>query len=146
MTTEVEIRDFRPEDVQTVIEIQEAIIQRKVAPRWLNIIQLQLTKPEGVSLVAVRDGEVIGFFFGDVKHGDFGLEHSGWIEMFGVNPKMMGEGIGRSLAQAAFERFKQHGVMDIYTAVNWDSGDLLAFFKKIGFDLSNFITLNTRIE
>lgn len=142
----IEIRPITGEDIEHVVAIQEAIIQRKVVPGWVNMIKIQVAKPEGIFLVAEREGSVIGFMFGDVKHGDFGLEHSGWIEAFGVNPKAMGMGVGRALAQAAFDEFKKRGIQDIYTAVSWDSGDLLAFFKKIGFNLSNFINLKTRLE
>ena len=146
MRSEIEIRELRKEDLEDVLRIQEAIIQKKVAPDWFNLVNRQLSKPEGISLSAVREGRVIGFFFGDVKHGDFGLEHSGWIEMFGVDPKAMGEGVGRALARAAFDRFRELGIYDIYTTVRWDSGDLCAFFKRIGFSLSNFINLKTRLD
>jgi GNAT superfamily N-acetyltransferase len=146
MDANVEIRVFKSEDVNAVVGIQEAIIQRKVAPDWLNLVRLQLAKEDAVSLIAEKDGEVIGFFFGEIKHGHYGVENSGWIEMFGVNPKHMGEGVGRALASEAFNRFKGRGVTEIYTAVKWDFGDLLAFFKKIGFSLSDFISLKTTLE
>lgn len=146
MSDQLNIRPVKPEDIETVVQIQEAIIQRPVAPNWVKLIEVQLAKVDGVSFVAEQDGRVIGFFFGQVKHGEFGLEHSGWIEMFGVSPKNMGEGVGRALAMAAMDEFRRLGVNNIYTAVRWDSGDLLAFFKKIGFSLSNFINLKTRLD
>lgn len=146
MNSEIEIREVRHEDLETVVQIQEAIIQKNVPSDWVNLVKLQLTKPEGVSVAAVRNGEVIGYLFGEVKHGEFGLEHSGWLEMVGVNPKVMGEGVGAALAKAFFEKFRELGIHDIYTAVRWDSGDLLAFFKHIGFSLSNFINLKTRLD
>ena len=142
----MQIRPMGPEDIDTVVRIQEAILQRKISPNFNRLATLQLAKPDGLALVAISKGEIIGFFFGGVKHGDFGLEHSGWVEMFGVSPKVMGEGVGRSLAKAAFDRFREMGVKEIYTAVSWDSGDLLAFFKTIGFSLSNFINLKAVLD
>ena len=59
--TELKIRPINETDLEAVVRIQEAIIQRKVADNWLNLVRLQLSKPEAVSLVAERDGEVIGF-------------------------------------------------------------------------------------
>ena len=115
-------------------------------PTGVNLVKLHLSKPDGISLVAERNGEVIGFLFGEIKHGDFGLEKSGWIEMFGVSPKAMGQGVGKTLAQSAMDWFRKKGVKDIYTAVRWDSGDHLAFFKKIGFSLSNYINLKNRLD
>jgi len=146
MRTDLEIRSIKPEELEEVLKIQEAVIRKKVSPDWINVVKVQLSKPEGIGLAALREGEVIGFFFGEVKHGAFGLEHSGWIEMFGVNPKFMGQGVGRALAQAVFDRFRERGIRDIYTAVRWDSGDLLAFFKEIGFNLSNFINLKAKLD
>lgn len=146
MNAEVEIRTAQNDDLKGMILIQEAILQKKVAPEWVNMVTKHLAKPDSVSLVAVSHHDVMGFLLGEVHHGFFGLEQSGWIGMFGVDPKMMGQGVGRSLAQGAFSRFKAMGVLDIYTAVRWDSGDLLAFFKEIGFTLSNFINLKTRLE
>ncbi|MBU2549073.1 MAG: GNAT family N-acetyltransferase [Proteobacteria bacterium] len=143
---EVKIRQINDQELGDVVRIQEAIMQRRVAPDWLNLVKMQISKPDGISLVAVEEDRVVGFFFGEVKHGAFGLEHSGWIEMFGVDPKDWGQGVGRALAFAAFKRFLEAGVEEIYTAVRWDSGDLLAFFKKIGFNLSNFINLKARLE
>jgi ribosomal protein S18 acetylase RimI-like enzyme len=146
MIKDLVIRSIEEKDLGQVVGIQESIIQRKVADNWINLVKRQVNKPESVSLVAEHNREVIGFFFGQIKHGDFGLEHSGWIEMFGVSPKAMGEGVGRSLAAAAFDFFRQQGIKDIYTAVRWDSGDLLAFFKSLGFSLSNFINLKHRLD
>ena len=146
MGSEVEIRQIQEDEIETVVRIQEAIIQRKVSEEWRNLLKLNLSKPEGIDLVAVIDGEVVGFMHAQVRRGDFGLEKSGWIEMFGVAPKVMGEGVGRALATTAMQELAKRGIKDIYTAVRWDSGDILAFFKKIGFNLSDFINLKIRLD
>jgi N-acetylglutamate synthase-like GNAT family acetyltransferase len=132
--------------MEVVVSIQESIIQRPVLPGWINLVRLQLEKPEGISLIAEQGGEIVGFLFGNVKHGDFGLELSGWVETFGVRPKAMGEGVGRTLAETALNRFRELGVRDVYTAIRWDFGDLSAFFKSLGFGLSDFINLKLRLE
>ena len=63
----------------------------------------------------------------------------------GVDPKYMGQGIGDRLAQEVFNFFKVKGIKDIYTSVRWDSTDLLSFFKRLGFDRSNFINLRKHL-
>ena len=35
---------------------------------------------------------------------------------------------------------------DIYTSVRWDSTDLLSFFKTLGFQRSDFISLHKSLE
>jgi L-amino acid N-acyltransferase YncA len=58
----------------------------------------------------------------------------------------MGQGIGQTLATALFEAFKKKKIFEIYTAVQWDSVDLLSFFKSIGFNRSNFINLYKKLD
>jgi L-amino acid N-acyltransferase YncA len=53
----------------------------------------------------------------------------------------MGKGIGKTLGEALIRYFKGEGIKEVYTTVQWDSGDLIAFFKSIGFDKSGFINL-----
>ena len=146
MGSELEIRQLNEEELEMVVRIQEAITQKPVSQEWRNLLKLNFSKPEGIDLVAVRDGEVVGYMHAQVRRGDFGLEKSGWIEMFGVAPKVMGEGVGRALADASMKELEKRGIKDIYTAVRWDSGDILAFFKKIGFNLSDFINLKIHLE
>ena len=97
--------------------------------------------PEGVGFVAVRTGKVVGFVIGAVKGEGFGLRQSGWIEVVGVDPQAMGEGIGKTMLDALFQAFRSRGVTDVHTAVRWDAVDLVSFFKSVGFGRSDFINL-----
>jgi N-acetylglutamate synthase-like GNAT family acetyltransferase len=63
-----------------------------------------------------------------------------------VNPRDMGKGLGRKLGLALLKNFKTKDVKRVFTAVQWDSGDLLAFFKSIGFTRSNFINLEKKLD
>jgi len=96
--------------------------------------------------VAEKDNEVIGFVVGAIKEWSFGVERSGWIEMIEVDPKCMGMGTGKALGEALVSSFKAEGIEEVYTSVKWDSGDLIAFFKSIGFDKSPFINLKHGTE
>jgi hypothetical protein len=53
----------------------------------------------------------------------------------------MGKGIGKILGETLIKYFNDGGVKEVYTTVEWDSGDLISFFKSIGFDKSSFINL-----
>jgi ribosomal protein S18 acetylase RimI-like enzyme len=97
-------------------------------------------------LVAEKDSIVVGFIIGCIKEWGFGVERSGWIEMIEVDPKFMGEGVGKTLGDALIKYFKDEGLKELYTSVKWDSGDLIAFFKSIGFDKSSFINLEYRFD
>ena len=84
---------------------------------------------------------VLGFIVGAIKDWGFGLERAGWIEMVEVDPKYMGQGVGKELGRSLLSSFKNVGITEVYTSVRWDSGDLIEFFKSIGFKKSSFINL-----
>ena len=142
----IKIRKFRAEDVSEIVAIQESILQKKVSKKWIQMVEDHLKKQEGVGFVALKDGRVVGFIIGEIKGEGFGLEQSGWIEVVGVHPRQMGVGIGRILAEKLFAFFKKKGIRDIHTVVRWDAGDMLSFFKAIGFDRSPFINLRKHLD
>jgi ribosomal protein S18 acetylase RimI-like enzyme len=143
---EIKIRKIGIEDVPEIVAIQESILQKKVSRRWIQMVENHLKKQEGIGFVALKDGQVAGFIIGQIKGEGFGLEQSGWIEVVGVHPRQMGVGIGRALAEKLFQFFKKEGIRDIHTAVRWDAGDMLSFFKAIGFDRSPFINLRKHLD
>ena len=141
----IKTHQIKAEDVPQIIAIQQAITQKKVSRRWVQMVENHLRKQDAVGFVATRDNKVIGVIVGEVKGEGFGLEQSGWIEVVGVHPSQMGVGIGHALAHRLFQYFKRKGIRDVYTAVRWDAVDMLSFFKSIGFDRSEFINLIRRL-
>jgi ribosomal protein S18 acetylase RimI-like enzyme len=146
MVKGIKIRKIGADDILEIVAIQEAILQKKVSKKWIQMVEARLKKQEAVGFVASMDGRVEGFIVGEIKGESFGLEQSGWIEVVGVHPSHMGIGIGRILAEKLFEFFKKKGIRDIYTTVRWDAGDMLSFFKAIGFDRSTFINLRKHLD
>ena len=142
----IKIRKIRAEDVSEIVAIQESILQKKVSKKWVQMVELHLRRQEALGLVALKDGQVVGFIMGEIKREGFGLEQSGWIEVVGVHPRQMGIGIGRILAEKLFSFFRKEGIHDIHTSVRWDAGDMLSFFKAIGFDRSPFINLRKHLD
>jgi ribosomal protein S18 acetylase RimI-like enzyme len=146
MGKEIKVRKIEAEDVPEIVSIQESILQKKVSKKWIQMVEGHLKKQEALGFVALKDGQVVGFIIGEIKGEGFGLEQSGWIEVVGVHPRQMGIGIGRILAEKLFSFFRKEGIHDIHTSVRWDSGDMLSFFKAIGFDRSPFINLRRHLD
>jgi ribosomal protein S18 acetylase RimI-like enzyme len=142
----IKTRTIRAEDVPQIVGIQESIIKKKVSKKWVQMVEEHLRKQEGVGFVSSKGGQVVGFIIGEIKGEGFGLEQSGWIEIVGIHPRHMGTGIGRALAEKLFQFFKKEGIRDIHTVVRWDAGDMLSFFKAIGFDRSPFINLRKHLD
>lgn len=135
------IRKMRKDDADEVSRIDAAITK---APSRINFkpIVAEVTKQNAnASLVAEIRGKVVGFMISIITAGIFGTEKVAWISMFGVDPRYMGQQIGKSLAKEIFDYYQEKGVKKIYTSVRWDSTDLLSFFKALGFERSDFINL-----
>lgn len=137
----IELRAFARDDIPAMVAIQGMITQRDVPATWTRMVEGHLDNPHALGFVAVRDGRVLGFVIGEVKGEGFGLPQSGWIEVVGVDPRAMGQGVGKAMLERMFEEFRARGVANAYTTVRWDAGDMLSFFKSVGFGRSDFINL-----
>ena len=98
-------------------------------------------------LVAETDGKVVGFLVGDVRTWDFGEDQEvGWIRIVGIDPSFQGHGVGKALGEALMRYFETRGVTTVRTTVEWDAGDLIAYFRTLGFERSGFIGLEKHLE
>ena len=135
------IRTLRIGDVEALDRITTSIIKKPNTINFKRIIEEQ-SKSSGVqSFVAELRYMVVGYMISYILSGGFGIDKSAWIAIVGVDPRFMGQGIGKALAEETFRYYKEQGIKNIYTSVRWDSTDMLSFFKTLGFDRSNFINL-----
>ncbi len=139
------IRKINLEDAKELERIQSLITKSSSKTDFKKIIKEQLNRDKDVSLVAEVDGKVVGYMISYVIYAGFGIDKSAWIATFGIDPKFMGQGIGKRLAHELFTIYKKLGIKNIYTSVKWDSVDLLSFFKTLGFDRSEFINLRKEL-
>jgi N-acetylglutamate synthase-like GNAT family acetyltransferase len=133
-------------DLPQVVAIQGVITRQKVTAEKIGILKEHIKKEGNISLVAVADHKVVGFLVSELMTNSFGLDQGGWIKNMGVLPQYMGKGIGQSLAKRLFDAYRQKGINEIFTASRWDWGDLLSFFKSLGFERSNFINLYKKLD
>jgi len=140
------IRKLKTEDADDIVRILTAITQKPVKIDFKRMIEEQAQRAGDASFVAEFEGRVIGYMVSYILSGGFGIEKSAWIALLGVDPKFMGQSIGKGLAEEIFKVYQEKGIKYIYTSVRWDSTDLLSFFKTLGFDRSNFINLRKVLE
>jgi len=140
------IRRLRKEDAGPISRIHTAITKTPDRNNFKKVFAEHAERTAGVSFVAEVDGEVVGYMISYILTGGFGIERSAWIAMFGVEPKLMGQGIGKALAEETFKFYREKGIKNIYTSVRWDSTDLLSFFKTLGFERSHFINLRKELD
>jgi len=131
------IRPLDELDIDAVIRIDEQIIGLYRPEVWEARIGYYLRRDPESSVVAEADGRVIGFMLGDVRSGEFGLEEpAGWIEVLGVDPDHRGRAVGRRMAEAMLEHFREQGAKSVRTLVDERMGDIARFFDSLGFEPS----------
>lgn len=141
----IELREFTRSDIPGMVAVQQALTKKKVPGAWTHMVERHLDDNQGVGFVAVQDGKVIGFVIGELKGEAFGLRQSGWIEVMGVSPQVMGEGIGKAMIDKLFEHFRKKKIKSVHTTLPWDSVDMISFFKSAGFGRSDFINLTRKL-
>lgn len=146
--TKAKFRIRRPEkgDVDQIAAIVKSITKKKPSSGFKRMVSEYLENNRETCLVSEVQGKAVGFILGAVKEYGFGVQKTGWIEVLGVNQKYMGTGVGKLLGKKIISVFKKMGVRAIHTSVQWKSGDLLAFFNELGFERSDFLTLELPIE
>jgi ribosomal protein S18 acetylase RimI-like enzyme len=133
-------------DAEAIGKIDAAITKVPSQLDFKQIVSEEIKRAVDTSYVAEIKGKVVGFMISYMTYGNFGADRCAWIAMFGVDPKWMGQGIGKRLAEEIFKVYKEKGVTEVFTSVRWDATDILSFFKTLDFERSNFINLWKKVE
>ncbi len=148
--TDITVRPMNERDISQAADIHRRVVREGLSQGMDYAIEdlfaSFIKKNPKTCLVAEMDNNVAGFVIGGIKEWGFGVERSGWIEMIEVDPKLMGKGVGKTLGEALLKYFRDEEIKEVYTSVKWDSGDLISFFKSIGFDKSSFINLEYKSD
>ncbi len=134
---EVTIRPADELDIGDIVAIDEKIGGRYRPEVWERRLGYYIRRDPDASVVAVAgDGRVVGFMLGEVKSGEFGLEEAtGWIEVLGVDPDARGRSVGRRMAEAVLDHFRDQGATRVRTLVDeGEMGDIAGFFRSLGFE------------
>jgi ribosomal protein S18 acetylase RimI-like enzyme len=142
---QVIVRRLKKKDASAISKINAAITKNPSQLDYERIVGEEIRKETDASFIAEVDGKVVGYMISYITYGNFGVDKCAWIAMLGVDPKFMGQGIGVKLAEKIFRFYKKKRITVIFTSVQWDSTDLLSFFKTLGFDRSNFVNLTKRL-
>ena len=145
---EITIRPMEERDIPRAVEIETAILGPKRSMTLRGSLTAYLAKGErNASIVAEAEGKVVGFLVGDVRAWDFGEDQEiGWIRIVGIDPAYQGHGVGKALGAALMRYFETRGITTVRTTVEWDAGDLIAYFRTLGFERSGFIGLEKHLE
>ena len=140
------IRPMIEADLEGVVEIDNRVLGEKRFNYWRRRIDFGSKEPELGGLVALIEGQIVGFILGEISGREFRVPDTiGWVDTIGVDPAFQRKGVASALMNQMVKNFRERGVETIYTLVNWSSWDLLQFYKKAGFTRGDMINLELKI-
>jgi len=154
ISSTINIRMLGMDDLEDILRIEEKIereLDLKTTERMEHlkktaVYHLQQDDPL-LNLGAEIDGKLVGFVFAEVRLWEFGRgEKTGWIKVLGVDPEYQGRGIGRKLGETLLGHFKRKNINKVRTLVDWYEGDLISYFKSLGFNILNMIPLEKELK
>jgi GNAT superfamily N-acetyltransferase len=149
----VSIRFLGMDDLDGILMIQERIIKEQKAHSIDRLVSLKDTTTYRLqhgdpmlNLGAEIDGKLVAFILGEVRRWEFGRgEMTGWILILGVDQEYQGMGVGAKLGATLIDHFRKKNVEKVRTLVEWHEGDLISYFKSLGFNLLNMLPLEKEI-
>lgn len=153
ISTDIKIRPLALEDVPAILNIEKKIanisINGKERTEYLAETASYHIKQGDplLGLGAEIEGRLVGFIIAETRLWEFGRgEKTGWIKVLGVDPQYQGRGIGRKLGEELLAHFKRNGIKRVRTLVDWYEGELISYFKALGFEILNMLPLEKRLE
>jgi len=138
------VRRLEPGDLATIVRIDAVQTGERKPAYWKRIFREFLDTSGDtarIGLVAERDGNVIGFLFGDVRAFEFGSEPCGWILEVGVDPQFTRAGVASALLREGCTRLRATGVAVVRTMVRRNNVPVLTFFRTNGFAGGPYVQL-----
>ena len=140
----IRIRPVTDLDVDSIVRIDERITGSYRPEVWERRLLYYLRRDPDASQVAEVDGKVVGFMFGEVRSGEFGIEEpAGWVERFGIHPDQRGRDLGRAMFEAMRRHFAEQGTVTIRTMADLNDPGVAGFLTALGFAPSQLQALET---
>lgn len=132
------VREFRLEDLQSVIYINRVCLPENYTPDFFIYHFKEF--PEGF-LVAEMNNSIVGYIMARVDRGfDYYSSHrafaeKGHIISLAVMPHARRRGIGKALLSRAVEAIRRRGVKEVYLEVRISNIPAINLYHKLGFKI-----------
>jgi [ribosomal protein S18]-alanine N-acetyltransferase len=127
------IREYRPGDFETLWKIDQSCFSPGISYTRRELA-FYIARKRGFTLVAERDGEIIGFVV-----VDYDRQGQGHVITIDVLPEARRSGLGSRLMAAAEERLRALGCLVVFLETAVDNAAALAFYKRHGYTVVHTI-------
>jgi ribosomal-protein-alanine N-acetyltransferase len=136
-TLVLEIREFKPEDLDAVARINKICLPENYSPSFF--MDHYFENPR-IFIVAVVDNEIIGYGMCRIEFGVSNLRtafaRKGHVISIAVMQTHRGKRIGLALMEASLQRVKIEGASEIYLEVRVSNNIAVELYKKLDFAVS----------
>lgn len=142
------IRMLKPEDIEAIIAMDARAVGEARADYWKHTLAIYAdgrNTDNQLARVAEVNGRVVGFMIGEIRSWEFRQPPTGWITALATDPQYRRHGIGRLLLAETLNFFRDKGLENVRTMVEWSDGEVLPFFTGMGFDRGPFIELEKKL-
>lgn len=133
----LEIREFKPEDLDDVVRINKVCLPENYSPSFF--MDHYYENPR-IFIVASADGEVVGYSMCRIEFGVSNLKtafaRKGHVISIAVMQEHRGKKIGLALMEASLHRVKTEGASEIYLEVRVSNNTAVELYRKLGFAAS----------
>jgi len=131
-----EIRQFTPQDVAAVIEINDTCLPEHYTSAFF--LDLHNNCPEAFQ-VAEADGRVVGYVMCRLEHGfseirRFRMAKKGHLVSIAVIPTHRRVGVGKALVTRALEALWKNRAEECFLEVRVSNEPAVNLYKKLGFN------------
>ena len=158
----VTVRALTAADVDVIVEIDAKVMGEAKPEYWRRKLAWHMTRQDlecstevekeplsggdpKLARVAEVNGKVVGFMIGDIRSWEFRQPPTGWITAFAVDPDYQRRGVGRRLLAEFLGYFREKGIENVRTMLEWSDGEVLSFFTAMGFERGPFIELEKKL-
>lgn len=140
----VVVRALKPSDLEDVIRIDAKNFGRPRRDYYRLKLELAMADTSvRMSLGAEIDGVLVGFLFGSMFYGDYGIpEPLATLDTLGVHTEYARRGVATALWEQFSSNLKGLGIERIRTQVPWSNWQLMTFFQKVGFSPGSHICID----
>jgi GNAT superfamily N-acetyltransferase len=130
---QLSVRPVVRADLDAVIDIDAAVTGLEKREYWQRVYRRYGIGARGERrwfLVAVIDGQVVGFLIGEVRDWEFGSPPCGWVFVIDVDPRVRQAGIASQLLSTLNASRRRDGVRNLRTLLARDNTMILSFFRS----------------
>jgi ribosomal protein S18 acetylase RimI-like enzyme len=134
------IRPYRPADEGAVVALWQACgLTRPWNDPRKDVARKLRVQPE-LFLVGEEDGEVVATAMAGYEG------HRGWVSYLGVSPAHQRRGLGRAIMAEVERLLRAAGCPKINLQVRAGNAEAVAFYRSIGFEMDDVVSLGKRLE